>query len=264
MSARLGRRGLIRLQDQLSERDRGVIHSVSSHRFATGRQLQRLHFSDHASKETGARVARAALARLTRHGVLARLHRRVGGVRAGSVSYVYALGPVGRRLAGEQTGRQVREPSATFLEHTLAIVEAHLALLEASRNGSFELIVVEVEPACWRRYLNAAGATETLRPDLYVVTARGEFEYCWFLEIDRGTEYRPTLVRKCRAYESYWRTGVEQQRSGTFPRVVWVAPDAERAQAIERSIGSARGLKRDLFRVTSNERLVALLAGGTG
>jgi hypothetical protein len=262
VSARLGRRSLARLRDELSERDRQLIHTVASHRFLSGKQLHRFHFADHATPETGARVARAALARLTGHGVLVRLQRRVGGVRAGSASYVYALGPVGRRLAGEQTGRQVREPSTTFLEHTLAIAETHLTLLEASRRGRLELIAVEVEPTCWRRYLNTGGASETLRPDLYALTARGEFEYCWFLEVDRGTEYRPALLRKCRAYESYWRTGAEQQRSGTFPRVVWIAPDEERAQAIEQAIGSAPGLKRELFRTTTNERLVELLAGG--
>jgi hypothetical protein len=264
MSARLGRRGLVGLRDQLSDRDRLVIHSIASHRFLTGRQVERFHFNEHATEDTGARVARSVLSRLTRQRVVVRLRRRVGGVRAGSASYVYTLGPVGRRLVGEDVARQVREPSAGFLTHTLAIGEAHLALLEASRDGRFELVMVEVEPACWRCYTGAGGAREVVRPDLYVISARGEFEYCWFLEVDLGTEHRPTLVRKCRAYDAYWGSGLEQQRSGTFPLVVWVAPDVRRARDIEQAIRSARFLKQDLFRVVPACELVELFTGGVG
>lgn len=262
MSARLGRRGLTRLHGHLSERDIAAIESVAKHRFLTGKQLERLHFHDHSTEATGARVCRDVLARLTKQRLLTRLRRRVGGIRAGSASYVYALGPVGRRLVGEATARHVSEPSSTFLEHTLAIADAHLAMIEGASDGGFELIEVEIEPAAWRRYPNVAGARQTLRPDLYVVSARDEFEYCWFLEIDRGTEHKPALVRKCRQYEAYWRTGIERQRSGTFPLVVWVTDDELRAQEIEAAIRSARSLKHDLFQVTTSDRLAALMAGG--
>ncbi len=202
------------------------------------------------------------LSRLTREGVLRRLERRVGGIRAGSVSYVYMLAPAGRRLMGKALARQVREPSQTFLRHTLAIVEAHLTLREAAATGAYDLVMSEVEPVCWRRYLGPSGAHETLRPDVFVVSARGEFEYCWFLEIDLGTEYSQALVRKCRAYETYWRTGNEQQRSGTFPLVVWLAPNRKRLQEIERATRSTRNLKQELFRVVTNDDLAELFSGG--
>ena len=51
---------------------------------------------------------------------------------------------------------------------------------------------------------------------------------------------------------------------GTFPLVVWVAPDEERAQRIEQVVSRLRNLKRELFRVTTDGRLVELLAGGAG
>ena len=164
------------------------------------------------------------LARLTRERLLARLQRQVGGVRAGSASYVYALGPVGSRLVADGR-RRFTEPSPLFLDHTLAVAEARIELLRASSAGQFELVEVEVEPACWRRYMGPGGAAEFVRPDLYVVTASGAYEDCWFLEIDRGTESPAATSRKCRAYDRYWRTGAEQQRHRTFPLVVWVAPD---------------------------------------
>jgi hypothetical protein len=264
MSARLSRRGLLRLRDRLSDRDREVIHSVASHRFLTGKQLARFHFDGHSSESTGERVCREVLARLTRYGVLRRLDRRVGGVRAGSASYVYTLGPAGRRLVRATVARRVAEPSANFLEHTLAIAEAHLSLRGAASRGSFELVRVEIEPACWRSYLSSVGGRERVRPDLYVISARGDLEYCWFLEIDLGSEHMPTLIRKCRQYENYWRSGLEQERSGTFPLVVWVGPNAKRARELEAAISASRSLQQKLFRAVAKADLVDLFAGGAG
>lgn len=260
MSAYLGHRGLERLRDQLSERDVLVIRSVREHRFLMARQIEALHFQDHATAEAAARVCRRVLARLTRDRVLARLRRRVGGVRAGSASYVYALGSVGRRVVVD--GRRLVEPSPLFLDHALAVADTRVSLVRAQRNGELQLVEVEVEPVCWRRFLGVGGAPQAIKPDLYVVSAAGAFEDFWYLEVDRGTESPASIVRKCRTYDAYRRTGFEQERNGTFPLVVWVAPDGVREQRIVRVISGARNLKRDLFRVTTADRLTALIAGG--
>ena len=261
MSAYLGRRALGQLREQLSERDVAVIESVREHRFLTARQIEQLHFVDHGSGQAGARVCRRVLARLSRDRLLTRLERRIGGIRAGSASFIYALGPVGSRLVDERR-RRFTEPSALFLDHTLAVAETHVQLASAARGGRLALIKVDVEPVCWRRFTGSGGAPETLRPDLYVVTASGAFEDCWFLEIDRSTESPAAIARKCRAYEIYWRTGREQEMHGTFPLVTWVAQNHQRAQRIETVIGSTRNLKRELFRATTPERLVELIVGG--
>src|SRR5918912_4442559 len=137
MSAYLGRRGLAQLRDRLSERDLEVISSVAEHRFLTTRQIETLHFADHATELAGARVCRRVLARLTDECLLARLERRVGGVRAGSASFVYALGPAGGRLLDGQR-RRTGEPSTTFLTHTLAVAQAHVELIQAARRGQLE------------------------------------------------------------------------------------------------------------------------------
>ena len=261
MSPRAARRGPSQLNQLLSDRDREVIHSIASHRFLTGKQLERFHFTDHASTETAARVCRSVLARLTREGILRRLERRVGGVRAGSASHVYCLSWTGRRLVGEATARRIGEPSRTFLEHMLAVAEGHLALREAAARGEFELVEVQIEPFCWRSFTGPNGARARVRPDLYVISGRGELEYCWFLEIDLGSEHRPTLVGKCRAYEAYWRTGMEQERSRTFPLVVWVTPNRSRAGELETAIRGTRTLKQELFRIVTADQLVELFAG---
>jgi Replication-relaxation len=262
MSAYLSRRGLGRLHEQLSERDLSIIRSVREHRFLTARQIEDFHFTDHTSELAGARVCRRVLSRLSKERLLTRLQRRVGGVRAGSASFVYALGPTGARLLEQQRG--FTEPSALFLDHTLAVAAAHVELVKAARRDKLELLRVDIEPSCWRRYLGRSGAPEIVRPDLYVVTASGAFEDCWFLEIDRGTESPAAIRRKCRAYEMYWRNGREQETHGTFPLVVWVVPDAEREKRLRATVGGARNLKWALFRVTTHTDLVPLLAGGAG
>lgn len=185
----------------LSERDRQVLDSVAEHRFLTTKHIERLHFVDHATPLAAARICRRVLARLHAARLLHRLDRRVGGLHAGSAGYVWSIGLVGdhvlRHAAGDGLRRRIKEPSATFLDHTMAIADAHLALVDAARADSFELVAVEHEPSCWRGFTTASGATDTLRPDLYAVTATGDYEDCWFLEIDRGTESLPTLIRKC-------------------------------------------------------------------
>ncbi len=59
---------------------------------------------------SAARIARRVLARLTELGVLARLERRIGGLRAGSSGYVYYLGPAGQRLVAYWQGQAYPRP----------------------------------------------------------------------------------------------------------------------------------------------------------
>jgi hypothetical protein len=248
---------------QLSERDLAVLRSVRDHRFLSAPQVEELHFADHATKLAGARVCRKVLARLSRDRVLARLDRRVGGVRAGSASFVYTLGPIGRRIVGGTSGRS-GEPSALFLDHTLAIADAHIDLVRADREAQVELLKVQIEPACWRRYTGRGGAPEVLRPDLYAVTGSADYEDFWFLEIDRSTESPAAISRKCHAYDIYRRSGREQDQHGAFPLVVWVTPDDVRKRKIESVIARLRNVKRDLLTVTTVDRLVPLVVAGAG
>lgn len=261
---RTGRRQLERLSEQLSERDWQVLRAVEAHRFLSTRHVERLHFHDHASALSGARTARRVLRRLAELGLLRHLDRRIGGIRAGSAGYVWQLSPPGHRLPSggnhEQAYRS-REPSRRLLDHYLAIAECHLALVEADRQGEFTLVRVQLEPDSWRRYLGTGGEPRLLRPDLYVVTASGDYEDHWFVEVDLGSEHPPTVVRQCRGYLAYRRSGHEQAELGLFPRVVWQVSDQARAERLQVAFTAAR-LERSLFRITKPERLVATLAGG--
>jgi hypothetical protein len=264
MTDRIGSRELGRLERSLSGRDRQILLAIEVHRFLTARQIEHLLFTGHASHVTATRICRRVLQRLTEARVLVRLERRVGGARAGSASYVYAVGPAGDRiLSGGSRRRWVREPTPIFLAHTLAVAGARISLTEAHQEGTITLVAVEVEPACWRRYTGPGGSRETIRPDLYVVTEADEFEHLWFLEIDLDTESLTSLGRKCRNWSAYYHSGREQARNGAFPRVVWVAPSVARAARIERTIASTARLATALFQVTTSDRLVELIAGAT-
>ena len=129
-------------------------------------------------------------------------------------------------------------------------------------HGLFDLVEVEIEPDSWRRFSGPGGSPAFVKRDLYAATGRDEYEDCWFIEIDRGTESPQAVGRKCRAYDLYWRSGLEQADRGTYPLVLWVVPNQKRAQTINSVIARARNLNRDLFRCTTCEQFVGTLAGG--
>jgi hypothetical protein len=257
----VGRRQLQRISDELSERDRALLTSVGTLRYVTARQLEALHFANHATPISGARSCRRVLERLTGLRVIERIERRVGGVRAGSSSWVYRTGPVGERLTQDGRRRR-REPSPAFLNHTLAVAQVAVDLRIAERAERCEIDQLEVEPACWRTVRAGIAGTETLRPDLAVVLGVGDYEHRWFIEVDLDTEHLPAVLRKCRLYDRYYRSGDEQHAHGIFPKVAWAVPDKRRVERIETAINRQRDLTADLFVITTRDRLTDVLCGG--
>ena len=227
---RIGHRQLQQLKASLSQRDLQILVSLKDFRLMQVSQIRRFHFWDHASEESGARVCRRTMARLHGVGLVHRLERRVGGVRAGSSGSVFCLSPLGHRLLG--TSRRVRhhEPCPGFVNHTLAITElaAQLSTRCRAKNLKLEL---QPEPAAWRTHTSGFG-TSVLKPDLFVAVSDHRVELRWFVEIDLGTESRSVLERKCEAYQRYYESGAEQERFGVFPRVLWVLPDPARETAM--------------------------------
>ena len=124
-------------------------------------------------------------------------NRRQGGHRAGSSGFTYRLSSQGRRVLG-QAGRGARwEPSERWTLHTLACSELSVRLREAERTSEVKAVSVTHEPDNWRRFVGRHGALEHLKPDLLVeVTTVDAWELRWFVEVDRGTEHLPTILRK--------------------------------------------------------------------
>jgi hypothetical protein len=250
------------LRAKLTEHDRQVLDRVSALRFVTGAQLTRLCFVGGDSPAANARAARRALLRLTRLGVLARLPRAVGGVRAGSAGFIYHLGYVGQRLVNarrQQPGasrRRSRVPGMLFVHHALAVAELHTLLVEGDRSRRFELLELTSEPACWRPFGGVAGHASILKPDSYVRLADRAYEYHYFIEVDRGTEGSHALDRQLQLYLAYYLAGSEQAEHGIFPRVLWLAPNTERVQVIEGCIEQLPSWSRELFRVSRFEQAI--------
>lgn len=258
---RLGSRRLSRLQSSLSDRDRQVLGSVADLRLATSRHLEALHYDDAATPLTAARKARRSLQRLVELGLLRRLDRQIGGLHAGSAAFIYSLTDRGQRVL-ELPGARRRplEPSWPFIAHTLAIADLVVVLHAACQQHDQSLLEVQTEPAAWRMWTNLGGGRETLKPDLYVSLAVGDDELRWFVEVDRGTEHRPALLRKCQAYQSYYEAGIEQTREGVFPRVTWLVPDTARAEQLDGIVSAERSLTNELFLVlTVDDAVPALL-----
>jgi hypothetical protein len=256
---------LVGLQGRLEDHDLAIVRGVNELRLMTAAHISALHFGPerHESPGAASRACRRCLAQLSAERLLVRAGRRVGGVRAGSSGFIYALGPVGQRLI-ELDGprRRFREPSATFADHTLAVSQLVVDLTIAARAGRCELLGFEGEPTCWRAAGGASGR-QILRPDLFVSLGVGPYEHRFFIEMDRGNEHLPALIRKCRLYDAYYQSGREQASFGVFPRVCWIMPTAERVERLRQAIEHDRRLTSGLFLALTNTQAVAGLVGET-
>jgi hypothetical protein len=231
----------------------------------SGAQLRELFWPE-GSPETRARLARRGLARLAKLEVLSPLARRVGGVRAGSSGTTFSLGPHGQRIlnAGSPV-RRVRRPHTPgerYLAHTLAVAQLYVDLSIVERSGRAELLTFDPEPACWSSYPGPYGAPQVLKPDGYVKLGIGEYEFSWFIEQDMATEAPVTIAGKARRYLDCWQTGTVQSERGVFPRTVWIAPDAARAEVIRAALTRLPAEARKLFVVTTAAEAATLLTNG--
>ncbi len=246
-----------------------ILASVAVHRFLTTRQICRLHFRDKPTETAALRSANRTLDKLRGLQTIAALDRRIGGARAGSGAYVWSLGHIGTRLLqrgddvdGLPRRQRASEPSRTFLEHTLAVAEVSLRLTEAANRGGVAVLDVQHEPACWRPYTGPGGGTVRLKPDLAVVTATEDFEDHWFFEVDLATEPPSRVVRACLNYQAYSQSGVEQQRLGLFPAVVWIVPSGRRKETIRSRLEQNESVSDRLFRVITLDELEELIKRG--
>ncbi len=260
-SPRVGPRGLAQIRDELTPRETAVVQQLGILRLMTGGQIAAVHFpaADHGTPTAAARACSRELSRLTQDRLLVRLGRRIGGIRAGSSSYVYAPGPVGQRLLALDGPRpRFREPSAIFVDHTLAVSQLVVELTMADRARRCEVLRVQGEPDCWRTFGGVAGRV-LLRPDLAVTLGLGDYEADYFIELDRATEHLPAVLRKCQTYQAYYHSGREQAAHGVFPRVCWVVPDEARAEALRTALDRNRHLTKGLFLVTTSSDSVESL-----
>jgi len=260
---------LRQLEALLTERDGRILDDLERFRALTTRLIQRLHFPAgahglHATVPTATRLANRVLLRLEAHGFIARIERRVGGALRGSAGLTWHLAATGERLLrarrGDPSRRRYVTPSRAFLAHTLAVAEFAVIARESELVGRLDILELDTEPSCWRLFQGPA-VTVTLKPDLFVVVANPDVEAHVFVEIDCGTEHLPTVIKKCRVYQQYRQTGIEQSHSSVFPIVLWVTPDAERARKLRTALRREPDLPPDLFTICEEPAALETLAG---
>lgn len=254
--------------ESLSARDIAVLESVQTFRLLSSPQIRRLHFDPtHTTLAASTRSTHRVLTRLETGGMVARLQQRVGGTGGGSSSLVWQLGATGeavlRHRAGSGQRRRYVEPSAMFTRHTLAVADLAISVIEATRAGRAELVRLDTERACWRRYLTSTGVAAWLKPDLHVITAGVDYEDHAFIEVDLGTEHRPQLLAKARAFQRYRTTGAYQERHGVFPLAIWAVPDRARQAFLQATLAADTVLDPSLFRVVTADQVLPCLGLGT-
>ena len=245
----------------MSQTDWQLLRFLHDSRFASGGQLIRAFWRTDDATSNAARRGRRALKRLTDSRVLATLPRPVSGMR-GQAGLVYYTGRAGVRLLAARgiVGPRVEVPGTLHLAHTLATTELAVRLGEAHRDGTLDLIEVQQEPACWRRYPTFFAGERLLKPDLFIRLGAGNNEDRWMAEIDLGSESARTIARKAALYAEHYRSGTEQRERGVYPRVAWLVPDATRAGQVTGVLERQPAETRRLFSVCRFDAAVAFLA----
>ncbi len=249
------------IRSSLSERDWQIIDDINRLRLLSGQQLQRLHCGTTASD---AAVCRRQLGRLVSKRVLVRFRHHTAGMVGPSWS-VYALDVAGQRLVDPDRTRwwPTPNPGNQFIDHTLATAEVYVRLRGHERHGGFELVTFDGEPACWRGFHGPGGARLTVKPDAFVITEAHSYEDHVFVEVDLGTETSARIVTKAMVYLSYYRSGREQHRSGVFPLVLWLVPDAARLDLLTTALGRLPADSWQLFQIRLLDDAVdAITTGG--
>ena len=263
-TTRLSRLQLEQIEAKLSARDHAVLQAIRKYRFLTSEQIGRLYVPTGVSQSSKTRVQNLMLKRLNSLGLIRPLERRIGGSGGGSSIPVWHLTEAGMRLLtlndpGEHPRKRFKEPSPTFLYHTLAIAECAVQLTCICRGSEdLTLDMVDTEPSCWRRYKDN-GRVCYLKPDLFAVTGYDGYEDHWFVEMDLGTEPSAQIVEKCSAYLRYYYTGIEQRANEVFPIVVWIVKDAARKEKLKEYIRENLKAQPKLFLVITPDELEKLL-----
>jgi hypothetical protein len=254
------RRRIAVLREELSASDHAILADVARLNVASAGQLRRLHADDTI---TGRRRLRRDLLRLSDERVLARLERRVGGERAGSDGFVYALDVVGQRIVqpGRRSYRAPWTPQPMHLRHALAVGDLYVQL-RLDAGAEVRLTRFDAEPACWRCFYGPGGGRLRLKPDAFVIMDGPGYQDRAFIEIDRATEALPRITAKAKSYVQYFQSGREQAEHGLFPLVVWIAPDERRRNQLIDALVRVDAEYWRLFAVTTDQHAVEQLMSG--
>jgi hypothetical protein len=200
----------------LTERDRALIRCVFEYRFLRSTHLLSL------TPGSPQQVLRR-LQQLYHHGYLDRPRAQIDYYRYGSQPMVYGLGNRGMELLEHEDGISHRKLDWTarnrsitryFMEHTLAVAEAMVAIEVSCKRHGVEFIHPESQTLKWSVNIRHDGTTTAMgvAPDrIFGLKNRNETRW-FFLEADRATMpvernnlQQTSFSRKLLAYYETWR-----------------------------------------------------------
>ncbi len=239
------RKTLAALEAKLRDSDWQILEFIRMCKAASGNQLGRMFFHDRKNDHAMRVATNRALKNLASKGLLKTAGQKVINARYGYIAYIYYLSDAGERIIrihrnAPETKKRALEPNMGKLTHTLAVAECYVQTVEACREPDMRLVHAEVEPACWRPFMEGAKQF-VLMPDLALTTEKQDwmdhdeawYELRWFIEVDLNTECIQTILEKCRRYYRYYRTDIEQRlHDDMFPLVVWIVKTEGRKDTI--------------------------------
>lgn len=251
------------LDMQLTSRDTAIIRFVFQYRFLRSTHIVALIGG--SRQQTLRR-----LQRLYHFGYLDRPRAQIDHYRHGSHAMVYGLGNKGMALLEREDGIARRKLDWTasnrtvmrhFIEHTLAVAEAMVALECSCRGAGLELIPYSDTAFKWSVPVKHGNTTVTVGiiPDRVFGLRNKEqpAKTAWFfLEADRATMpvqrrslKQTSFARKLLAYSETWRRKV---LSNAFPRfrILTVTTSHERVRHLldaHRAFGNGKGSGLFLF-----------------
>jgi len=261
---------LLAIGEGMPRRDRDLLQMVGRLQLVTHAQAATLLLASapaDSSPASAARAARRLLQQLTDLGLLARLDRRIGGLRAGSAGFVYYLGPAGQRLLaywrghGLTRGRFRPEPGSRYVRHRLAVSQLYVDAWLADQRGELELLSFDAEPDCWRGYADNFAGEHLIKPDAYLRIGLGAYEDRFFIEVDLGTESRSVVASKLRAFLAYYRSGEEQAEHGVYPRVLLLTSSENRRAVLVDLCARLPADDWGLFTLNTLANFVAVITG---
>ena len=253
---------LILIEYQLTDKDKAILRTLRDAKCLFTYHIRKLFYYDAKNVRSGSRSTQFTLKRLKEYGLVdVMVDRRIGGVRAGSSSYIWYLTEQGNRLLNlsqkykDDVPKRTRfmEPADSTLGHRMAISECFVQLNELEHEGKLAIKEVAFEPNNWH-YFDFKGKNEILKPDLFIVTSHDGYEYRFFVEIDLSTESIDTVLKKCIRYHKYLQTDTEQKAYGVFPFVLWIVKDEKRKTKLEHAIRTHLKNHPNIFLVITAEK----------
>jgi hypothetical protein len=221
------------LSSPLSDLDRQLLSSLSSHRVATQTQLERLF------RQVPARTLRYRTRRLYELGLLGRTrpYRDSG-------SAPFQLWPTRSadalvRAEPAPRGGERRSPNPLFLAHAAALTELYVVLVTEADACGLELRAFRREGEA-REPFRCLGKERALAPDVFVVVRdeRGR-DLSAFVELDRGTMSHRRLRAKADLYAAYDDECAWRERHDYCPALLFLTTTAARAESFLRSLNAA-------------------------